>query len=327
MLVINSSEVRALLPMKEAIEADKQAFLLHATRQTEVPVRTAFKLEGGTALVMPAWVRGDIDRVGVKIISVFEGNRAKGLPVVPAQMVLFDSETGEVAAIINGVELTRVRTGAISGAAIEILAREDASVGALFGTGGQASAQLEAMLCARPLKEVRIFDTVRDRIAPFIGAHRELAERHGASLVEASSSDGAIDEADIITAVTTSAVPVFDGARVRDGAHVNGVGSFTPDKRELDEAIIRRARVYVDNMDAVMEEAGDILIPIADGRFSQSAIVGEIGGVLAGTVRGRESASEITLLKTVGFAVLDVIAAVRVYENAVERGMGSRVDI
>jgi ornithine cyclodeaminase len=223
--------------MKEAIEADKRAFLLHSAGETEVPVRPGFNLAGGSALFMPAYVKGDINRVGIKIVSVFPGNAAKGIPVVPAQVLLLDSDTGEVCAMMNGSEVTRIRTGAIAGAATDILARKDASVGALFGTGGQAVSQLEAILCARPLKEVRVYDAMNDRIIPFVQNNAPLAERYGARLVAAKSSDAAVDGADVITTVTTSKTPTFDGARVAHGAHVNGVGSFLPDSRELDETL------------------------------------------------------------------------------------------
>ena len=188
MLLINANEVRTLLPMKEAINADKKAFLLHSSGETEVPVRPAFTIEGkGTALVMPAYVKGDINRIGIKIVSVMPGNAQKGLPVVPAQVLLLDTETGEVCAMMNGSELTKIRTGAIAGAATDILARKDASVAALFGTGGQAPSQMEALLCVRDIKEVRIFDANQDRIELFINQCEPLANKYGAHLVAAKS--------------------------------------------------------------------------------------------------------------------------------------------
>lgn len=328
MLLLNASNVRALLPMKEAIEADKEAFLLHSQGETEVPVRPNFELAGrGSALFMPAYVKGEIDRVGIKIVSVFPGNAAKGLPVVPAQVLLLDSDTGEVCAMMNGVEITRIRTGAISGAATDILARKDASVAALFGTGGQAASQLEALLCVRPLKEVRVYDAFPDRIAPFVERMGELAGRYGAKLVGAKSSDEAIDGADVVTTVTTSKEPVFDGAKIKPGAHINGVGSFTPAMRELDETLLNRARVFIDNREAVLAEAGDFLIPATSGKYDLKKIAGEIGDVIAGKLPGRSSDDEITVLKTVGYAVLDVVAAAHVYRNAIEKKVGTEVEL
>lgn len=328
MLLLNGTEVKKLLPMKEAIEADKKAFLLHATGETEVPVRPGFNIaEKGSVLFMPAYVKGDIDRVGIKIVSVFPGNHAKGIPVVPAQVLLVDSDTGEVAAMMNGSEITRIRTGAISGAATDILANKTASTAALFGTGGQAASQMEALLCVRPIKEIRVFDAFSERIEPFIKQNGELAKRYGARLVAAKSPDEAIDGADVVTTVTTAKDPVFDGTKICKGAHVNGVGSFTPDKRELGDELLNCARVFVDNSEAVLAEAGDFIIPAKTGRYDLKNIAGEIGDVLSGKIEGRRSEDEITVLKTVGYAVLDVVAAYRVYENAIEQGIGTHIDI
>jgi ornithine cyclodeaminase len=327
MLVLNASEVRELFPMREAIEADKKAFLLHSSKETDVPVRIRFDLDGGSVLFMPARIKGDVGRVGIKIVSVFPGNVTKNIPVVPAQVLLVDSKTGEVCALMSGSEITRIRTGAVSGAASDILARKDSSTAALFGTGGQAASQLEALLCVRPIKEVRVFDKAPERIAAFIEANRALAERYGACLKAAASPDDTIDGADIITTVTTSKDPVFDGARVTEGAHVNGVGSFTPTSRELDAKLLSRARVFVDNREAVLAEAGDFLIPASEGLYDIADIAGEIGDVLAGKLSGRTSDDEITVLKTVGYAVLDVVAAYHVYKNAVAKGAGREIDV
>jgi ornithine cyclodeaminase len=276
---------------------------------------------------MPAYIKGDVRRVGIKVVSVFPGNAQRNVPVVPAHLLLISSDTGEVCALINGVELTRIRTGAISGAATDILAREDADAAALFGSGGQASSQLEAILCVRPVKEVRVFDSRTDRIAPFIERNSALAEKYGARLVQAKSPDEAIDGAAVVTTVTTSSTPVFDGAKIAPGAHVNGVGSFLPNARELDELLLNRARVFVDNREAVLSEAGDFLIPSASGSYRLDSIVGEIGDVMAGKIKGRTSDDDITVLKTVGYAVLDVVAGCRVYEKAMERGMGKEINI
>jgi ornithine cyclodeaminase len=314
--------------MKEAIEVDKKAFLLNSAGEAEVPVRPGFEIPGrGSILFMPAYVKGDVNRVGVKIVSVFPGNLAKGITSVPAQMLLVDCDTGVVQALIDGSEVTRVRTGAISGAATDVLARRGAAVAALFGTGGQAPSQLEAMLCARPLKEVRVFDLLPERIAPFIEGNSELAARYGAKLVAAKSSDEAIDGADVITTVTTSKTPVFNGGNVKRGAHVNGVGSFLPASRELDEKLLSRARVFVDNKEAALAEAGEFLIPAASGAYDLNSIAGEIGDVLAGKLAGRVSDDDITVLKTVGYAVLDVMAAHTIYNNALAKGIGAEIDI
>ena len=329
MLILNAQEVKTVFPMKDAIESDKTAFLLHSQGKTEVPVRISFPVnESSTSQFMPAYVKSHVNRVGIKVVSTFPDNASKNIPVVTAQVLLLDPETGEVCAMMNGTEVTKIRTGAISGAAIDILARKDCEKGALFGTGGQAQSQLEAMLTARSsLKEVKIFDLLEDRIAKFISATGDMAEKFGVKIIGAKSSDDAIDEADIITTVTVSKTPVFDGTRVKDGAHVNGVGSYTPGARELDFALIDRARVFVDNKEAVFAEAGDFLIPIKEGKYSFDRVAGELGSVLDGKLEGRQSDSQITVMKTVGYAVLDVVAAWTIYNRAIELGIGNNINI
>lgn len=328
MLLINAEEVRKALPMKDAIESNKLAFRLHSQGCTEVPVRAGFNIEGrGTVQFMPAFVKAHVNRVGIKIVSTFGGNPARGKPAVVAQVLLLDSETGEVCAIMNGTEITRVRTGAISGAATDILARKDAGIGALFGTGGQARSQLEAMLTARKLGEVRVFDVASERVQSFIEAQAAMAKSLGAALTAAGSPDEAIDGADVITTVTISKTPVFDGKKVKPGAHVNGVGSYLPDARELDFDLLDRARVFVDNREAACAEAGDFIIPQREGLYRFERIAGELGEVLDGRIPGRESDDQITVMKTVGYAVLDVAAAWNIYNRALELGLGRDVDV
>jgi ornithine cyclodeaminase len=314
--------------MKDAIESDKTSFLLHSQKQTEVPVRISFKVnESSTSQFMPAYVKSYVNRVGIKVVSTFPQNAAKNIPVVTAQVLLLDPETGEVCAMMNGTEVTRIRTGAISGAATDILARSDSRVAALFGTGGQARSQLEALLTVRKIEEVRIYDVMQERISNFISSEAATAERFGVKLKAAASPDEAIDEADVITTVTISKTPVFDGKRVKPGAHVNGVGSYTPDARELDFSLIDKARVFVDNKEAVFAEAGDFLIPIKEGLYSVDRVAGELGEVLDGKLDGRQSSDQITVMKTVGYAVLDVVAAWTIYNRAIELGIGSNIDL
>ena len=327
MLVLSASDVRSLLPMADAIESNKKAFSLDSSGKTEVPVRTSFRLgENNSSQFMPAYVKGDVNRVGIKIVSTFPSNYLKKMPVIFAQVLLLDSETGEVAAMMNGTELTKIRTGAISGAAIDTLARKDVSIGALFGTGGQAESQLEAMLVARKLDEVRVYDQDGERASSFIARTKKISENYQCNVYSVDSPDRAIENADVITTVTTSKKPVFDGSKVKLGAHVTGVGSYTPDARELDFSLVKRSRVFVDNREAVFSEAGDFIIPIKENLYSEDDIVGELGEVLLGQIQGRLTDSDITVMKTVGFATLDVVAAWTVYQRALEKGVGNHIE-
>ena len=326
MLLLNREDIRAVFSMRDAIEADKEAFRVHSRSETRVPLRGVVDVPGGQSLFMPAFVGGDMGRCGVKIISVIPGNAARGKPVVPATMVLLDRETGEVEALLDGTTLTQMRTAAVSGVATELLAREDAEVGALFGTGGQAECQLEALLTVRSLTEVRIFDPLPGRSEAFASRNAPLATRLGARLVPVPTPEEAVRGAQVITTVTTSSTPVFRGEDVDLGTHVNGVGTYTPDRRELDTVLMERAgKIFLDNREAVLAEAGDLLIPLGEGRFSLDRISGELGDLLDGRVVGRTSREEITVLKTVGFAVLDVVTAVRVVEKARKAGRGQEV--
>ncbi|MDR3279604.1 MAG: ornithine cyclodeaminase family protein [Synergistaceae bacterium] len=326
MLILSESDVKKAIDMRGAIESDREAFVIQAEGKAELSVRTSFNVAGrGRSSFMPAYVSA-FPLAGAKIVSTFSGNMEKNLPVVCATVLLLDPETGMVNAIIDGTELTRMRTGAVSGLATELLSNEDAEAGALFGVGGQALSQLEAVLTVRKLREVRIFDKFEDRIAPFVELATPVAERLGARLKIAASSDEAIDQADVITTVTTTTDPVFDGSRVKLGAHVNGVGTYEPHKRELDENIIRRAdRIFIDNMEAIMAEAGDLLIPMSEGKIDRDAIAGELGDLILGRVKGRTSKDQITVMKTVGFATLDIVIAHHIYDKAAEMGIGIRL--
>ena len=326
MLYIDETDIRKIFTMRDAIESDREAFILQSQGFADAPVRTNFNVEGrGITSLMPGYV-SKFPRVGIKIVSTYPQNAAKGLPAVPATVLLCDADTGELCAVLDGTELTRMRTGAVSGLATELLSNENAETGALFGTGGQAFTQLEAMLTVRSLKEVRVFDKERSRLDAFMERSAPLAEKFGVAVKAAASSDEATDNADVITTVTTSAQPTFDGRKVKKGAHINAVGVFTPDKRELDEYIVTHAdRIFIDNREAVMSEAGDFLIPISEGRFSEERINGELGDLLLGRCCGRKDPAEITLMKTVGFATLDIVIAHKVYEKAAAMGCGRKI--
>jgi ornithine cyclodeaminase len=259
----------------------------------------------GQTLFMPGYV-DEMDSIGVKIVSVFPQNIDKGLPSVPATMVLVDGQTGQVCCMLDGTFLTRLRTGGAAGAATDILACSDAKVGAIFGTGGQAAPQVEGMLAARKLRQVRVFDIYPERAKEFAETmNRELAA-YGAEIVPASTADAAVQDADVITAVTTSTKPVFNGRLIKEGAHINDVGGYTPQMQELDEFIIGRAdRVFVESRDAVLAESGDFIIPLNKGLIDKNRINGELGQVIAGDIPGRTNNKEITIFKTVGTSVQD----------------------
>ncbi|MDO9508042.1 MAG: ornithine cyclodeaminase family protein [Thermovirgaceae bacterium] len=327
MLLLSREQILSIFTMRDAIEADKKAFVLHTEGRAKVPLRINLDTEdkSGQCMFMPAYV-GGLNMAGIKIVSFFPGNAAKSIPVVPATVALIDGTTGLVTAIVEGTTLTQLRTAAIAGAATELLSNPDSKIAALFGTGGQASAQLEALMTVRSLKEVRIFDVDPERVRKFVMSNQSLADRFGTTLVEAKNSDQAVDGADVITTVTTSSKPVFDGNRIKPGCHINGIGSYTPAMREIPADILQRAgRIFVDNREAVLAEAGDFIIPMGEGIFSPDKIAGELGELILGRVTGRTSADEITVMKTVGFATLDVVTAAAIVEKARAAGVGTEV--
>jgi len=327
-LILRQEEMENVFRMEDAIQADKDALALYSAGGSDIPLRVNLDVpeHEGQSLYMPGYA-AKANALGVKIVSVYPRNIEKGLTSVPATMVLVNNETGEVCSLMDGTYLTRVRTGAISGAATDLLARKDARVFALFGTGGQAESQLEAVLTVRPIREVRVFDISRERAEAFAKRMSErFAARFSVSIAAAGSSGEAVSGADVITCVTTSRRPVFDGRLVKKGAHINGVGAYTPDMQEIDEyALLQADKVYVDTRSGVLSEAGDLIKPINAGVFSAERITGELGEVLLGKAPGRESEEERTIFKTTGTAVVDIVTARRIYEAALQKGIGTVV--
>lgn len=326
MLLLTKKDIKQIFTMQDAVEADKQAFRIYSEGGSVVPLRVnigAPNYEGQT-LFMPGYVE-ELDSMGIKIVSVFPHNIKKGLPSVPATMVLIDGTSGEVCCIMDGTYLTQLRTGAAAGVATDLLARADAQIGALIGTGGQAITQLEAMLTVRALTEVRIFDINLERTQSFVAQMQDVFANFGTHLRAVETSDEAITNADIITAVTTSRQPVFNGRLVKAGAHINGVGSYLPHMQELDEFIVQRAdKIFFDSQEAVLAESGDFIIPLTKGTITVDKFTGEIGKVISHTLPGRETPTEITLFKTVGMAVLDVVTAYQIYQRALIQDIGHK---
>ena len=320
MRILSESDVRAAIDMPAAIDAMRDAFSTLSGGDATVPVRLGLETEYGVSLFMPAYMKPS-GQAGAKVVSVNPGNADMGLPVIHAVVLLLDPVTGRALALMDGTWLTALRTGAIGGLAADLLAREDASVVALFGAGVQARTQLEAVRCVRDIREVRI-------VSPSGSSADQLAsELEGVDARRVDDPNDAIAGADIVIGATSSSTPVFDGHRVEAGTHVTGVGSFTTEMREVDTELIMRARVVVDQRDAILEEAGDIVGPIRDGAVDETVMSAEIGEILLGQADGRRDAEEITFFKSVGNAVQDLAVAARVLQVAERDGLGVVVDL
>ena len=318
--ILSADAVRACVDMPAAIDAMREAFAALAAQEATVPMRLALETEHGVSLFMPAHLR-ESGNAGAKVVSVNPGNAARGLPAIHAVVLVLDVLTGRPTALMDGTWLTALRTGAVGGLAADLLARSDAKTVALFGAGVQARTQLEAVRCVREITEVRVVSRSG------ASADRLAGEVVGVRAVRVDDANEAIEGADIIIAATSSSTPVFDGARVEPGTHVTGVGSYTLDMREVDTALVQRARIIVDQREAVMEEAGDIVGPIRDGVVDETVIIAEIGEVVLGRVPGRTADSEITFFKSVGNAVQDVAVAARVLAAAESEGHGLVVNL
>lgn len=329
MLILNKQDIQQVFSMDDAIKTSQDALRSYSSGKPTVPLRVNIEVpkQQAHSLFMPAYVP-EIDALGIKIVSVFPNNMRVGKSSIAAQMLLMDAQTGEVCAIMDGAYLTQLRTGALQGAATKILSREDAKTAVLFGTGGQARAQLEAMLTVRSLDLVSVYGAHYDRTQSFVAEMQKEFSHFNTRLIAINDPSDAIKNADIITTVTTSKTPVFDGALIRKGTHINGIGSYTSDMQEIPELIIQLADTIIfDTLEGVLAEAGDILIPLNKGLVNKGDFNRELGEVLLGKVKGRESAEDITFFKAVGSAVFDVVTAHQIYMQAKDRNVGKNIDI
>ncbi|MFV0516406.1 MAG: ornithine cyclodeaminase family protein [Aminipila sp.] len=326
MLLLSREDIKSIFSMKDAINSVKQSFMLYSDGKAENPLRTSIKTEDddGTLLFMPTYAK-DTAYASLKIINIYPKNMQKGIPTSFAQVVLIDAKTGEIVAILDGTCVTQLRTGAASGASFDVLSRRDATIGTLIGTGGQAESQLEAMLTVRKLKKVNVYDCSLQRTKAFVEQMNENFKAYGTKIVAVDSADEALVNSDLLITVTPSKNPVFDASKCKAGITLSCVGSYQPDMQEMDPGILTRAsKIYFDSTSAVLEESGDIIIPLNKGLITEKSITGEIGDVFSGKINGRESEDEIIVFKTVGIGMQDLVTAKDIYEKALVAGIGTK---
>ncbi len=325
MLLINAEEVRRALPMNEAVSAMKRALAALSAGSVQLPLRTHIDLpqHDGTTLIMPAFVSDQQgESLAVKIVSVFKRNPDRGLARIQAAVNVFDPETGQPIAWIEGSSLTGIRTAAASGAATDVLARADASRLAILGAGVQAATHVQAICAVRNIRRIKIFAPNRAKVDALI----QQTSPPPCEMMAAPNPQQAVEDADIICTVTTSATPVFDDVFLKPGAHINAVGSYQPHVVEIPPETILRSRVFVDHRGSALEEAGDLIQPIRHGAITERHVLGEVGQVLRGEIEGRRNESEITLFKSVGNAAEDAVAAQVVVAAAQRLGLGQHVE-
>ena len=324
MLLLKKEDIKKVFTMEDAIESVKEAFSMYSQGKSQVPLRTNIQVpkSNGTLLFMPAFAE-DLNAASLKIVNIYPDNAKKNLPTAPAQVMLIDTETGLVEAILDGTHMTQMRTGAATGAAFDILGVMDAKVGAMIGTGGQAATQLEAMLAVRKLEIVKVYDLDPQRLEAFVEAMRKELGHYGAEIVAVSSSDEAVEDADLLVTVTPATSPVFDATKCKKGVTVSCVGAYQHHMQEMDPVILTRAsKIYFDSKEAVLDESGDILIPLAEGIITEDDFTGELGQVLTGEIVGRENDEEIIVFETVGIGTQDLTAARTAYKKAKAAGIG-----
>ncbi|TAK22355.1 MAG: ornithine cyclodeaminase family protein [Chloroflexota bacterium] len=324
-LILNRENVRELLDMRDAIDAVERALVEFSAGQAHMPVRVTTRIEkhSGIALGMPAFL-AETNALATKIVTVYKDNPKRGLPTIMAVVVVNDPETGKVVAIVDGGYLTAVRTAAASAVGTKYLANPGARVLGILGAGVQGESHLWAISEVAPIERVVLYNRSRDKAEAFKAA---MEARHGKRIEIASSEEAVCRASDIVVLATTAANPITRHEWFRPGTHINAVGSHSPGARELDSDTVADARIVVDSREANKVECGDLLIPLREGRITEEHFTDEIGEVARGLKPGRRTNDEITIYKAVGIAVEDVATANLVYRRALERGIGTQVDL
>lgn len=321
-LILNQHEVRHLLPMRECITEMRLAFIALRRGEALNPLRTFMMLPDNSGLLaaMPSYVSGSM---GLKVISVMPGNVGTPYDSHIGGVLLFEATHGRLLALIDASEITAIRTAAVSGLATQLLAREDAGDLAILGSGTQARTHLAAMAAVRKLRRVRVWSRSPEHAQAF--AERESAA-YGLTIEVMPTVQAAVDGADLICTTTAATQPILSGEWLAAGAHLNVVGASSKGNRELDTAAVVKSRLYVDRRESAVNEAGDYLIPLAEGAITSEHILGELGELVLNEAPGRQSPNDITLFKSLGLAIEDLASARLLYEKALANGVGTWVE-
>ncbi len=326
-LVLNGEQVAQLLPMPECIKVMREALAALARGEALVPLRTVMRVPGVNGLLglMPGYIsprEGQEGALGLKAVSVFPGNASRGIDTHQGAVLFFEADTGRLSALLDGAAITAIRTAAVSGVATDVLARPDASELAILGAGVQARTHIEAIAAVRPLRRIRIWSRNPEHAAVLAS---ELRRRFGFPIEAAPSAEAAVREADLVATVTASPEPVLKREWLKEGVHINAVGSSIPTSREIDTATMVAARLFVDRRESALAEAGDLLIAMREDALTGDHIQAELGEVIIGKNPGRRSPGELTLFKSLGLAVEDVASAAYLVRRARETGTGQTV--
>jgi len=324
-LILNSTQIRELLPMPDCIELMADALSALARDEVHQPLRTIVRPPNARGLLglMPAYRAGERGAFGLKAICVFPENPSQGKDAHQGAVTLFSRETGELLALMNASEITAIRTAAVSAVATRLLAREDACELAIIGAGVQARTHLAAIACVRAIKRARIVARNFEHAQILVD---EMQPKFPFPIEAVRKNEEAVRGADLIVTATSSLEPVICHDWISPGAHVNAIGTHSPTSREVDSATMAAARIFVDRRESALNESGDYLLAAKEGVVGPESIVGEIGELLIGTKSGRSSATQITLFKSLGLAIEDVACAEYLYHKARAENVGTWAD-
>ena len=305
MVILNKKQINKMVSMNEAIEAMKTAFIQLSNGEAIIPTRlsTDIPKKNATSLVMPAYSL-ESPYYTVKIVSVNYSNPQKGLPLLHSSVQVFDASKGNMVATLDGESVTAIRTGAVTGLATGMLAKKDAKVGAVFGTGVQAKSQVEAILAVRNLEKILVFSRTKKSAELFCNVIYDTF-----SIKASIGNKDLLKEADVICTATPSKKSLFDHEDLSPGVHINAIGSFKPYMQEIPVETVINSKVIVDRIESCRVEAGDLIIPVEQGKWSFDMVYGELGQLISGEVSGKDPDGEITLFKSVGNAIQDLALA------------------
>lgn len=324
-IFLNRDVVRMALPMKKAIDAMRDAFVALIKKKANIPERTLMKIHehDATSLTMPVY-SAIFGHISVKVVNAFNLNPSKGLDRVHGLLLLFDGKTGKPVAIFDGLAITAIRTGAASGLATDLMARQDAAAIAIIGAGVQGRTQLESACTVRAFRKAYVYDIDSSAAVRFAD---DMSRNLDLEVAVSDSVEAAVERADVICTATVSRSPVFMDQHIAPGTHINAIGSFKPDHQEIPEETLLRSRLVLDHRLSVLSESGDLIIPMKKGKLKESDVLMELGDLLVGQEAGRQDEQQVTLFKSVGSAIQDLAAASVALKIAQEQKLGEFVRV
>ena len=303
----DEANVKASILMPDAIHAMRNAFIALSNGSAIVPNRINLPMEDQNALhlSMPAYIKGG-EYNTIKLVDVHFDNPQKGLPLINGVILVMNAKKGDPLALIEGKSVTALRTGAGTGLATDLLARKNSKRAIIFGTGAQAKTQIDAIRCVRNLTSIIVIGKSEEKTIKFCNSFDSIIQ-------PGEMSD--LKNADIICTATTSKTPLFNFEDIKAGVHINAIGAHQADTRELDTSLIQKSKVYIDQLSSSQIEAGDLIIPINEGKYNWNNIEGELGELIDEKIAGRTSEDEITIFNSIGNAVQDLVIASMVFEK------------